>query len=310
MQTTTYNAAAERGRLLPTQIIVYAVLVVLTIFGLWPALSGVWRRVFPARPNSAATSRPTVVMSGTLASEVTKEGDHLKQSFAFAVNARTYNLYDVLPVDMADLEKSDVSRNRAGLVQSGNEALPSLAGIYKRGRVATSDWPKKGSAAIELTPTMATDPENPAKPWRVVLLFATSNEATALVRQAVADGRNIDETIVLGHDAQAIPAVPVDRVDVEGTETYYCVCPAQATLAIAGVRLMQKSEPTSTPELETHNRWQVAHDNFLSKARQRASAAITPEEKQQVQTEIADWKQQNPEPPRPASASNAQTGGG
>lgn len=303
MKATSFLYNPEKGRLLPAQAAIYGLLTLTTLFALWPGAVATWRLIHPPGVPATGIAAPNSHPRETLAVEVGKQVAHWKQeNFAWTLSAQVPSLRDVLPVDMASLDGVDLAHIRVVLAQGGTEVLPSLAGTYKRGRVAASDWPRPGSTAIELLPVQGTDPEIAVKPWRAVLMFSTSNEATGFARQAVADGRGVDEILSLGQVTTAIPAVPVDRTEVNGVTTFYVICPATATLAISGVRLMQMVEPATSAEAERHNKWQSLHDAFLSKERQKAQGATTDDEKRAIQTEIAAWKDANPEPPRPATS--------
>ena len=316
--TTKFNDNPRRQKTTRAQAVIYGLMAVGTLSGLVPYCVGVWRYTHPkpapalAQAATGAHAMPSTGASaaqrhGTLISEVRRQTTQWQaQRFVWNLTDHPAVLRDVLAVDVADLEAEDMTPNRFA-VEKGGDGLPTLAGPYRRERVCASDWPHQDSIAIELLPMSHADPEHPTKPWRVVLLFGTSNQASGLARQAVADGRVLDETIPLGRDGSEIPAVPVDRTETDGVVTFWCLCPVQATLGLSGIRLMQRAEPTVSPEQASHNRWQVLHDAFLSKERQRANAATTPEQKAAIAKEIDEWKTENPEPPR-ASPNAANDG--
>lgn len=300
MQSTTYDTTPARGRLLPSQIAIYAVIAIGTASALWPVAAATWHQSQGGKASAALTADT----KEPLADEVQTASDHWKKDgFAWTLQTGPSAKYDpILPVDMRGLESADLSGYRKAATANWQnvESLPTLSGNYQRRRVAASAWPQPGSAAIELTPMMATDPDRPAHPWRVVLLFAASKDDTTQARQAVADaGNNNAETIKLGRAALSTLAVPVDRQTVGGLVTYYCICPTANELEVAGVKLTQATQPSEAEKVaKRHTAWQSSYDNFVATVRERDRTATTPEQHQQIKNDVLAWKAANPEPPR------------
>ncbi len=240
-----------------------------------------------------------------LAAEVQRAVDRWKaEKFEWGIYANPTKGYDeFLGVDMARLQSADLSkwRKAAAANWQGVDRLPTLTGYYRRRRVAASDWPRARSMAIEFTPRMQADPDQPGKPWRMVLLFATATENTAYARQAVADQGTQDEenTVFFGQKDGQIPAVPVDRQEAQGVVTYYCICPARATLDVAGVKLIQYAPEVPAPvgpAAQSHAEWKDKRDVFMYGVRERDRAAPTAEQRQQIEADVRAWQIANPEP--------------
>ena len=299
--TAAEPRAPKYGRLMPVRVLIYAALTLLTLAALAPVVSERWQRVSPGRGGQTAT------VGEPLAAEVQKAAERWKgEGFGWPMHAIPTGLYsEILPVDMAGLENQDLSRWRKAATADwqGVDGLPTVAGNYIRGRVAASGWPRPGSAAVELRPAMAADPDQATNPWRVVLLFGSSAEETTYARQAVADAGGTPETLRLGRAAGSTLAVPVDRQNVGGVATYYCVCPTSSSLDVAGVKLRQvvQAPPTAAEAAaKRYGAWRTSYDAFLATVKERDRTATTPEQRERIKADILAWKAQNPEPPRPA----------
>ena len=306
MQDITQDASVQRGPLLPAQIIIYALIAAGTLASLWPVVSAPWRKGAPIQQSGAGSAQATDGHAA-LADEVQGAAERWqKDGFTWTLHDTPAGTYDeVFPVDMRGLESADFSRYRKAATQGwqGVESLPTLAGAYSLKRLASSPWPHPGSAALELMPAMAPDPDKPAKPWRVVLLFAATKDATTYARQAVANASsNLGEQINMGRAALTTLAVPIARQTVNGLETYYCICPTAATLQIGSVKLSQAVQQNVSPgdaAAKRYAAWKSRYDSFVATVRERDHTATTTEQHQQIKADVLAWKTANPEPPQP-----------